>query len=50
MTVGAVSRCSADTLDNPVLHRTVRNYSGEAILETEGDKFGVDLLGAPDTI
>jgi hypothetical protein len=25
------------------------NYSGEAIPETEGGKFGVDLPGAPDS-
>jgi hypothetical protein len=26
------------------------NYSGVAFPETEGDEFGVDLLGAPDTV
>ena len=31
------------TPDSPV------NYSGEAIPETEGGKFGVDLPGAPDS-
>jgi hypothetical protein len=43
-TVGAVSRCSAGTPDSPV------NYSGVASQIPEGDKFGVDLLGAPDTV
>jgi hypothetical protein len=56
-TVGAVavtllgapdSRCyiglSSATLDSPV------NYSGEASQIPEGDKFGVDLPGAPDTV
>jgi hypothetical protein len=51
MTVGAGSRCSAwhtgqsgATPDSPV------NYRGVAPRIPEGSKFGVDLLGAPDTV
>jgi hypothetical protein len=50
-TIGADDRCSAwhtrqsgATPDNPV------NYSGAASRIPEGGKFGVELLGAPDTV
>jgi hypothetical protein len=49
--VGAISRCSAwhtgqsgATPDSPV------NYSGVAPQIPEAEQFGVDLLGAPDTV
>jgi hypothetical protein len=58
------SRCSAGTPDSPVLHRTVRcytgqsgatpdnpvNYSGAAPRIPEGGKFRVWFPGAPDTV
>jgi hypothetical protein len=43
-TVGAVAVTPLGTPDSPV------NYSGGQFQKPEGDKFGVILPGAPDTI
>jgi hypothetical protein len=52
------SRCSADTSDSLVRHRTLSgatpdspvNYSGAASRILEGEQFGVGVPGAPDTV
>jgi hypothetical protein len=52
------SRCSADTPDSSVRHRTLSgatpdspvNYSGAASRIPEGEQFGFGVPGAPDTV
>jgi hypothetical protein len=63
-TVALAAVASLGTPDSPVLHRTVRcytgqsgatpdspmNYSGVALQKPEAEQFRVDLPGAPDTV